>query len=174
MEDEFYVEQYYFNGTPFQFGQAVKELVINGDKRHQPRRYIAPEYVRHRPFHVHLLNLERTEIIGRVETKRDKDRTILTVSWPPSLTEQARSSWMQLTADLALLEWQTALMPTPPPTDAVFDEYYRRRSTGDKVTLKEMAEEKGYNPVYLRRVKGDYDRRVASPQHKNKRNKHKM
>ncbi|NTU82732.1 MAG: hypothetical protein HGA45_25740 [Chloroflexales bacterium] len=160
MDDSYHQEQYYFNGTPAQFGRDVKILILNGDERRHPRHYTAADYSRRRPYRVHLLNQGRDEIIGRVETRHDKERTLLIVSWPVDYAEGARASWSQLQADLASLDWQIEPVPGPPPTDVVFADYYRRRAMGDKVTLKDIAQEHGYSPEYLRRVKADYDRRT--------------
>lgn len=161
MDEQHHVEQYYFNGTPAQFGREVKILILNGDEYRKPRRYIAPDYTRHRPYYVHLLNQERTDIIGRVETRRDRERTVLNVSWPPAFSDGARESWDQLYSDLASLEWQIEMVPAPPRTDSVFEEYYQRRAKGDKVTLESIGKMLNYSPAYLRRIKKDYDRRTG-------------
>ena len=37
--------------------------------------------------------------------------------------------------------------------------YYQRRAVGDKVTMKQLAEQYGFNPDYLSQVKTAYDKK---------------
>lgn len=46
----------------------------------------------------------------------------------------------------------------PSPTDYVIGLYYRRKARGVKVTLRQIAEEHGYNYSYLSQVKVAYDK----------------
>lgn len=46
-------------------------------------------------------------------------------------------------------------------TDALFQEYYRLRGIGKKITLDDLAEKHGYNKSYLRRLKTKYDIRTG-------------
>jgi len=48
-----------------------------------------------------------------------------------------------------------------PDTDLLFADYYEQRAKGEKTTLGDLAEQYGYNPSYLRRLKVDYDRRTG-------------
>lgn len=46
------------------------------------------------------------------------------------------------------------------PTDQLFEQYYRQRARGKKVSLKRLAEQSGYTYAYLRKAKVEYDRRL--------------
>jgi hypothetical protein len=46
-----------------------------------------------------------------------------------------------------------------PTADEVIERYYRSRAARRRVTLRQLAEETGYNYSYLRDVKVEYDRR---------------
>jgi hypothetical protein len=45
-----------------------------------------------------------------------------------------------------------------PTTDEVIERYYRARAAGGKVTLKQLAQQYGFNYSYLRAVKSEYDK----------------
>lgn len=161
MSDELHqvTERYVFNGTPAQFGREVKTLILSHDARRQPAPYIAGDFTPRRPYEVDLLDELRTTKVGRVATRRNRGNTILFVSWLRRSEKEARQAWEQLKRDLAMLDWKIKIMSSPPPTDAALAEYYRRRASGQKTTLENIAREFGFSPAYLRRVKADYDRR---------------
>ncbi len=48
------------------------------------------------------------------------------------------------------------------PTDVLFQQYYRDRQSGKKVSLRAVAERSGYAYSYIRKLKAAYDQRAAA------------